>query len=504
MSATSTQPSRTPSAAQARTRAVLWLSRNWDVLVAAAISSSGVLMLSRLASEGLGVSPDSVHYFSAAESILAGQGPVVTFGGSAPEIISWWPPGYPYALALSGYAAGTVASGAVLLNMVLLASSCLAAYALAREIAGPGIGSALAPLAMILSYRVTGAHTWMLSEPLFLTLILLHVVAAAAAVRRNSTTLILVASTLAGLSATVRYVGVAAAFALVLMVAYTRPLRRWHNLAAAVAPSLLLAYFSLTYGGSARRGLIWSPPTATDWASFFSTVSGWVSPLLAGRPAIFTSAAFALVAALAATALLAGPDPARYAALTALSLTGATLVSRVILDAAIVFYWRMFLPEQALVAVLAIALSALAAKHHPALRAAAPAVALVLSVGYLTHPPVGGVGYRDSGGHPVVEWTLAHADSQVCSNSADLAHYHTGQPVRYLPRTTDASGATNRNFEAVLVEICGEAVVVYELPRSRPSHFRTATLDQLQGLGFEVAELLPQGALLHPPECPLR
>jgi hypothetical protein len=470
------------------------LRDNWDLIAATLVTTIGVALLAVLLRSGVGVTPDSVYYFSAANSILDGRGAAVMFDRDPGGLISHWPPGYAYALAAFSVS-GDVARGAAALNLAALTLSSMAGAVVIRAVAGRSWLVVVSPLLLILSPNVLAIHTWMLSEAFFMTASLGATAALIWGLRKRLYTLVVMAGLLSGVAVTLRYVGLGVVVAGAVAVILSGQRHRRRLLAAYSAPALALSMFALTYGGSARSQVRWHPPTSADWNALFRTAQGWVLPH--GRYPMAGLVVLALTSVALAAIFHKGPRDQWIVALMPASVLATILGSRFVLDAAIPFDARMLLPTQAL-ALLA-AVTALTLSNN--LRAlGAGALTCMLLLTFVAAPPTGGVGYRDWGGRPVVLWA-AEEQGQVWSNSPALVHFHSGLPVLPLPHLVDAAGVRNDAFDSQLGVVCGAGSVVYELPPSLPSHRRIPSVALLTQRGFVVTVVTPQGVRLSPPPC---
>lgn len=476
----------------------------WDLVVASAVTAGAVWMLWLIGGDGAGVTPDAVAYLSAARSILAGEGARVMFGGEPGGLISHWPPGYPHLLA--GYMAVLGEQQAALgVNMTALTISGLSAATAVRTVAGPGPAVPVAAAAVTLTPTIMGAHTWMLTEATFLSLTLLAAALTVHATRpdrtfRQTAAAALAAGTVAGLSTTVRYAGIAvvAAVAASLLTSSNMPgVKRKAAMAAiSLAAAVPAAAWALTYGGSARSTISWHPPTAGDWQNMLRTAGRWLIPAgSAPRPALWAAVAALLAILLAAGRTSGARQP--VIVLMPASLLAVTVLSRTTVDPAIPFDSRILLPAQGTM-ILAAAVAAGRAGRLQTLSVVA--LAAVVASAALLAPARAGAGYRDQQNHPIIIWA-GETEGQVWSNSAAFVHLHTGLPVRPLPQKVDAAGRPEAEFESHLGQVCGEGALVYQYPPSVPSHRRMPTVEELTGYGFEVVDEQPGGHLLRLPAC---
>lgn len=174
---------------------------------------------------GVGTTPDSASYLSAARSLLAGNG-YLYFDG---RVYTQWPPLFPTLLALFGLVGIEPLMGAKLLNslafgvIVLLSGKLFLRSASSRTFAIAGT------LSIALSAPLLTVSTMMWSEPVFIALTTLFVLSLARFLPRPKLSTLLLASIAAALACLQRYAGVALIMAgsvLVLVSASKSSLRQ--------------------------------------------------------------------------------------------------------------------------------------------------------------------------------------------------------------------------------------------------------------------------------------
>lgn len=157
------------------------------------------------ARQGLGVSPDSVSYASAARSFAA-TGELVNYDG---ELLTIFPPGFPAVLGLLVRAGLDLEGGAVGVNALCVASSVLLIYRLATTVLrerGQGLITACA--ASVFGGTAT-VFSMLWSEPLFtvLSLLVLVLVGSGIAKGQLSWRRILIIATVTSAACSLRFVG---------------------------------------------------------------------------------------------------------------------------------------------------------------------------------------------------------------------------------------------------------------------------------------------------------
>jgi 4-amino-4-deoxy-L-arabinose transferase-like glycosyltransferase len=164
---------------------------------------------------GVGLSPDSANYLSAARSLLAGQGYRYPDGG----IYTHWPPLYPTLLAAAGLAGVDPLLGARLLNslafglIILLSGRLFLRCTTSRALALAGTLSVLASSPLL----ACSIMAW--SEPIFIVLTILFLLYLPGFLRRKNLPALVLVSILAGLACLQRYAGVTLILAGAVLIA---------------------------------------------------------------------------------------------------------------------------------------------------------------------------------------------------------------------------------------------------------------------------------------------
>jgi hypothetical protein len=139
------------------------------VVVAATVAATGVLVAT--APHGLAVTPDSVHYLSAADSLRAGHG-LIGFDGVP---LTHFAPGFPVAVAAVWEVAASSMQSARILNALCLAWIVLCGWALLRRLVASPVLRLVgaAGLAVAPTLYTVSVTAW--SEPLFIAIVLASV-----------------------------------------------------------------------------------------------------------------------------------------------------------------------------------------------------------------------------------------------------------------------------------------------------------------------------------------
>jgi hypothetical protein len=173
-------------------------------IAALSLAGAGVVLLGT-SRYGVGISPDSANYLSAAQHLLAGEG-LRSYDG---EWYAAWPPLFPLCLAAVGLTGIDLATAARFLNAFALGATVfIGGLMLARCLSSKRL-VLLGTLAILLYCLLAGVWTMAWTEPVFLLLIFLFLLYMPAfLIQRRASTLVVV-SILAALSALQRYLGVA-------------------------------------------------------------------------------------------------------------------------------------------------------------------------------------------------------------------------------------------------------------------------------------------------------
>jgi len=243
-----------------------------------------ILVLLSTLRYGVGISPDSTAYISAARSMLVGQG-LRCHDGS---LYAAWPPLFPMLLVIPGLVGIDPAIGARFLNAFALGgiifasgvffSGCLRSRAL--------ILIALSSVTLCAPLLGISSMAW--TEPLFVLLIVSFALQIARFLREGRTGSLVAASVLASLCLMQRYTGVTVAIAGAVLLLFhksgTRVLTRFRHVIVFVAISCTpLALWMArnyrltdTFTGQARQHSVYS--TWVNIGMAFDTATRWLLP----------------------------------------------------------------------------------------------------------------------------------------------------------------------------------------------------------------------------------
>lgn len=286
-------PSSTTASGEAATR--------WLGLALAAVVAGGLVALGTRS--GVGLSPDSVAYLSAARDLMGRKGLTLWTGDPLVD----WPPLYPLLLAALGVVGVELSTAARVLAAVahgatvLIGACWLQARCRSTRIAGTGA------LALVVAPALLWPALWAWSEAPFTALSLVCLVALDRYGRSTDPRALLLAGGFAAAAAVTRYAGVAIVATGVLFLLWTGRPRRDRGLGAAtvfaaVAAAPLAAWL---IRNQVLTGTLMGQRAPDRWGVGYMVgralayVSTWILPLT-------SQAAWLTVAWAALVALIAG------------------------------------------------------------------------------------------------------------------------------------------------------------------------------------------------------
>ena len=163
---------------------------------------------------GIGISPDSVFYLSAADSVIAGHGlrPIAyhytpTVASGKPQAV--FPPVYPLLLSLSDlFSTDRLAAAMWFHSLVFAANVCLVATMAYLATAGSAAAAIAALMLFITSPRLLEVHTMAWSDPPFMLFALSSMLFLMLHIARPRKWLLASVSLTTALALTTRYVGI--------------------------------------------------------------------------------------------------------------------------------------------------------------------------------------------------------------------------------------------------------------------------------------------------------
>ena len=171
------------------------------------ICACAVVAILKLTHPGPNITPDSVTYLYAAQSLVHSEGLTIPYGTSRPQPVERFPPGFPLALAgISLFGGNPVRSAAVMNAMLFFAAVLVVALAV-RMWTGSWFVALGCALWLTINVDMLQIYASVWSEPLFLQLLLLGFWALSLALQRGALGFVVVAALLFGGAIAVRYAG---------------------------------------------------------------------------------------------------------------------------------------------------------------------------------------------------------------------------------------------------------------------------------------------------------
>lgn len=419
---------------------------------------------------GPGLDPDSMAYLGAASSLaLDGRIRVPTAEWERPDstsTLSLWPPGFPAAIALPLHFGASPTQSARWINII---SAAVIAGAIVVLIAAPlGLpAGVVGAMVVFATQAVFDTYISVLSEPLFIALMLLFLIAMVHARDR-----LILLGVLAAAAVMVRYAGVAAPMAAVIwMLIDSRHdvrTRVRRAIAVGLIPLITLAVWFARTAAAPDRHATPKLKLYGDWSATFlqarDTIAEWMAPLLPDGT-VQRSLALLMVIALIVFLITAASDTGatrlrrlRVAGVSTLigaaSLLGACyiiviLASRAFVGGTIPLDWRILAPLIVLTEIATVTAVGYwwRAYHFPVHAAilvvgiawlGAAATATINDAIYATTEgsDFAGANWRSS---PLIAWVRAHGKGHpLYSNWPAALYFHAHRIARELPDSTDA------------------------------------------------------------------
>lgn len=185
-----------------------WLIRHafWAVLMVLAIA--GMAAMLQYTQYGAGMSGDSTTYIEGAENLLAGKGYVSRIYAGAPKPITGFPPFYPMMLSALGLTGIHLPEVGRLFNVFLFGVNIFLVGTLVREITASTICGWLAAIFFLLAANMIYIHSWLMTEPLFFSLMLLSLITFYRYLQTEQRLLLVITSLLIGFSILTRLGGI--------------------------------------------------------------------------------------------------------------------------------------------------------------------------------------------------------------------------------------------------------------------------------------------------------
>lgn len=420
-----------------------------------ALAFAGVMAITSGA--GPGLDPDSMSYMQAATTLAHGAGlrDVQRDWSSVDSTmaLAHWPPGYSIAIAGAELTGLGAVQGARFIDAFAALITLASVVWIVAGAAGAGAGI-VAGLLVMATPAIVQVHESVLSEPLFIALLVLTLATMVRVPTRPW-----VSGLLAGLASIVRYAGVSLVGGVVLwQLARAGTLRqRIARAVIAAIPAIVLqgAWVLRTVhsaGPSAIRKISVYGEIASTLREGWRTTSAWLVPGMADVWGIFVAAAVAvlLVVAIWKSRHMRGQQrPAIAAALLAACYLALVLASRLIADPNIPLDDRMMAPLLVLLEIAIVSIVAPAWRAWPVPARALVVVLVALWWGAALRVSVASARYavrtgndfaedcwRDS---PLVAWVRTNGRGHpLFTNAPEPLYFHTGRLSHELPEERDA------------------------------------------------------------------
>ena len=444
---------------------------------------------------GPGLDPDSMSYLHAASTLAHGgalrdvQREWASVDSTMP--LAHWPPGYSVVIAgVERLGAGGRQGARVIDAMAALVTIAIVVWLVAGA-AGTGAGIVAALLVMV-TPAVVQVHESILSEPLFIALLVLTLAATARLPARP-----LVSGTLAALASLVRYAGISLVGGVVLwqLARAGSPRERVVRATTAALPAIILQSIWVLRtvhraGPSAIRQISLYGEITSTLREGWRTTSAWLVPGMGERWGIIVAAGVAVLIVVAiweSRPLRERRAPAMAAVLLAACYLGLVLASRLIADPGIPLDDRLMAPLLVLLEIAIVLIVSPAWRKWPlparllvaVLVAAWWGAALRVSVASARYATQTGNDFaedcwRDS---PLAAWVRANGGGHALyTNVPEALYFHAHRlshelPDEHDPRTMAAFADTLLRRNALLVvfdESCGGMTKVDSLLARAP------------------------------------
>ena len=471
------------------------ISRLAASIILGALAFAGALGITSGA--GPGLDPDSMSYMQAANSLAHGgalrdvQRDWASVDSTMP--LAHWPPGYSVAIAGVERLGLDALRGARLIDALAAFVTIAVITWLVAGVTDTAAGI-VAGLLVMVTPAVVQVHESILSEPLFIALLVLTLAAMARLPARP-----LVSGTIAGLASVVRYAGLALVGGVVLWQLARAGSRRERVVRAATAalPAIVLQGLWVLRtvhraGPSAIRQISLYGEIASTLREGWRTTSAWLVPGMGEAWGIFVAAGVAVLIVVAiqeSRPLRERQAPAMAAVLLAACYLGLVLASRLIADPGIPLDDRLMAPLLVLLEVAMVLVVAPAWQGWP--RAARVLVAVLVTVWwgaalrvsitsarYATHTgnDFAEDCWRDS---PLAAWVRANGEGHALyTNVPEALYFHAGRlshelPDEHDPKTMASFADTLARRNALVIafdETCGVVTYLDSMLARLPLH----------------------------------
>lgn len=254
----------------------------------------GIALVLLVTRYGAGASGDSAYYVMGARNMMEGNGFSRTSGGGEIKPIAGFPPGYSAALGLLGVTGQDLFQAGRYMNALLFGANILLVGGLVHHYTHSIWPTVLAGLAILVATDMVFFHSWIMSEPLYIFLMLLGILGILRYLEKGGLLVLLGTGVCVAAATLTRYIGASllVAFAVsILGSSRSKWLRRVTDCAllaiAGLAPVLLWLRWNVVVTGSGvNRAVLYHPMRPELIRGFLSAASAWFVPGSLGLPVL--------------------------------------------------------------------------------------------------------------------------------------------------------------------------------------------------------------------------
>ncbi len=257
----------------------------WGLLALLALGVVGVFLLGYHTRFGAATNGDAVQYVAGARSILAGDGFGMPDGFGEVQPLVAMPPFFSTVLAAVGLIGVDPLQGARYLHVILYGVNIVLAGVLVYRNTGSSTPAILVGLWFLTSTILLTIHTFALTEPLFITLLLICFYLLSRFSESNARAWVLAAGLAAGFATITRFAGLAlvgaGAFSLLALTTRVWRQRILDSLlfgVLGIAPFLLWSWRNVQLGGTATARQVQFMITRTRLVLDLGNASTWILP----------------------------------------------------------------------------------------------------------------------------------------------------------------------------------------------------------------------------------
>jgi len=254
----------------------------WILISIIAVLGSAIQI--HLTDSGVGLSGDSVHYMDGARNLAAGSGYVRHIAEGEPVVMTGFPPVYPALLVPSFWLGFEVQQYARFLNTLLFALTIILTGWILYKATNKVIPAILVIFFLLMSPAILRIYSWVMSEPLFIVLLLVTVLLWYRHIKQPKTWKVILVGLVCGVMINTRLAGVAfiPPFAVgILIFQKNRFKQRLRDAFLLSVVSLLqpVAFFIrnslITDAISESRGLTFASFPLEYWEIIWREVTSW-------------------------------------------------------------------------------------------------------------------------------------------------------------------------------------------------------------------------------------